>query len=301
MIGAMLKAYLTLLAGYVGWGLFPLYWSLLAHVPASEVTMHRVVWSLPVLLALVYLSARRRTEFSRLLGSIRQLQLLAITAVLITLNWGVYVWAVAHGQVLEASMGYFLTPLINITAGVLLFQEKLSPLKWLAIAFAAAGVLFYIVSLGVLPWVALTVAVSFSSYGILRKRFAIGPVVGLGIETMMITPFALAYILKLLLSGQALFLHSGWQTDTWLILGGLVTVVPLALFTTGTRLLPMTSVGILFFLTPSLQFVIGALVLDEPLNRDKLTAFVIIWTGLILYSVSLIRGSGKQLDRVSGA
>ena len=293
----MLKAYLTLLTGYIGWGLFPLYWQLLAHVPALEVTMHRVVWSLPVLLLLVYSSARRRPEFRQALRSGQQLRLLVITAVLITLNWGVYVWAVANEQVLEASMGYFLTPLINISAGVLLFQEKLSGLKWLAVGFAAAGVLFYILSLGVLPWVALTVGFSFSAYGILRKRFSTGPVVGLTIETMMIAPLALMLLVTLELNGQASFLHGSIATDTWLVLGGLVTVVPLALFTTGTRSLPMTSVGILFFITPSLQFLMGVLVLGEPLNSNKLLAFVIIWAGLVLYSISLLRGGSARPGR----
>ena len=136
----MLKAYATLLAGYIGWGLFPLYWQLLAHVSPLEVTLHRIVWSIPVLALLIHFSQRRHREFLQSLQSRGELQFLLITAILITFNWGLYVWAVAHSRVVEASMGYFLSPLIHISSGVLLFKEKLTPLQWLAIAFAAAGV-----------------------------------------------------------------------------------------------------------------------------------------------------------------
>jgi chloramphenicol-sensitive protein RarD len=295
----MFKAYITLLAGYLGWGLFPLYWQLLSHVSPLEVTMHRIVWSVPVLALLVHLSPRRQIEFKSTVHSGQQLKLLLITALLITINWGVYVWAVAHARVLEASMGYFLTPLINIAAGVLIFQEKLSRLKWLAIGFAVAGVLFYIISLDTLPWVAITVGVSFSSYGILRKKIFTGPIVGLYTETLMMAPFALAVLLYLQQQNTALFLNFDLPSDAWLILGGLVTVVPLVLFTTGARSLPMSSVGILFFITPSIQFLMGTLVLGEPVNMQKLIAFSIIWSGLILYSVSLLKQSrlGNQVQR----
>jgi len=285
----MFNAYLALLAGYIGWGLFPLYWQLLAHVPSLEVTMHRIIWSIPVLALLVHLSSRRKKEFRLTIHSSRQLKLLLVTALLITLNWGVYVWAVAHARVLEASMGYFLTPLINIAAGVFIFHEKLNRLQWLAIALAAAGVAYYVFSQGSLPWVALTVGFSFAGYGILRKRIRTGPIVGLYIETLMMAPLALSVLLYFHQQHGAAFLNFAPLTNLWLVLGGLVTVVPLALFTTGTRLLPMTSVGILFFITPSMQFLMGSLVLGEPLNANKLTAFLIIWSGLVLYSISLLK------------
>jgi len=292
----MFKAYFTLLAGYIGWGLFPLYWQLLAHVPSLEVTLHRIVWSIPVLALMVHISLRRKTEFYSTLHSRQQLKLLLVTALLITINWGVYVWAVAQARVLEASMGYFLTPLINIAAGVFIFHEKLSRLKWLAILFAATGVAYYVVSLGSLPWVALTVGISFSAYGILRKKIRTGPIVGLYTETLMIAPFALAILLYLHQQQSATFFAPGSLTDLWLALGGLVTVVPLALFTTGARSLPMTSVGILFFITPSMQFLMGTLVLGEPLNFNKLIAFSIIWSGLILYSISLLK-TNRLVDK----
>lgn len=285
----MLKAYLTLLAGYIGWGLFPLYWQLLKHVSPLEVTLHRIVWSVPVLAVIIYISHRRRQELIAAIGSSDQLKLLGVTAILITINWGVYIWAVANARVVEASMGYFLTPLLNIIAGVLIFKESLSTLRWLAITFAAAGVLYYIVSIGNLPWVALSVGFSFSAYGVLRKKIHTGALAGLSIETLMIAPFALSMLVFLHLHDSAVFLNLNASTNVWLILGGLVTVVPLALFTAGARILPMTSVGILFFITPSMQFLVGTLVLNEAMNLDKFIAFSIIWSGLILYSISLLQ------------
>lgn len=290
----MLKAYLTLLAGYIGWGLFPLYWQLLNHVPPIEVTLHRIVWSVPVLALIIYISNRRRAELMAAIGSPRQLILLGVTAVLITINWGVYIWAVANERVVEASMGYFLTPLLNVIAGVFIFKESLSALRWLAIAFAAAGVLYYIVSVGSLPWVAFSVGFSFSTYGVLRKKIHTGALAGLSIETLMIAPFALSILIYLHHHNHAVFLNLNTMTNVWLILGGLVTVVPLALFTSGARVLPMTSVGILFFITPSMQFLVGTLLLNEPMNSDKFIAFAIIWSGLILYSISLLQSQSPK-------
>jgi len=159
----------------------------------------------------------------------------------------------------------------------------------MAIAFAAAGVLYYIVSLGNLPWVALSVGFSFSAYGILRKKIHTGALAGLSVETLMIAPFALSILIYLHQHNSAVFLNLNTETNLWLILGGLVTVVPLALFTSGARVLPMTSVGILFFITPSMQFLVGTLILNEPMNLYKFVAFTIIWSGLVLYSVSLLR------------
>jgi len=284
----MLKAYITLLAGYLGWGLFPLYWQLLTHVSPLEVTLHRIIWSVPVLALIIHTQPRRQHDFKAALN-FDQLKLLMLTAVLITINWGVYIWAVSNARVVEASMGYFLTPLLNIVAGVFLFKERLSTLKWMAVGFAALGVIYYIVSVGGLPWVALSVGFSFSAYGILRKKIDTGAVVGLYIETLIIAPFAIIVLLTLQQQHAMLFLNLSARTDLWLILGGLVTVVPLALFTSGARALPMTSVGILFFITPGMQFLIGTQILDEPMDVAKLTAFSIIWSGLILYSIALIR------------
>jgi chloramphenicol-sensitive protein RarD len=283
----MNKGYAVILAGYIGWGLFPLYWALLVHVPALEVLLHRMLWSAPVLLLLVLASARRRNQVATALKSWRELKWLLFSGLVVSLNWGIYIWAVANHRVLEASMGYFLTPLLNVLAGVVVFREKLSRSKLVAIFFAAAGVAWYFLSTDILPWVVLAVGFSFALYGLLRKQMETNAVPGLFVEILLLLPFTLALILWLHQQGEATFLNHARQTDWLLILAGPVTVLPLAFFTAGTRMLPMTTVGILFYVTPSLQFFCGIVVLNEAFDFNKLIAFVAIWIGLAIFSYSL--------------
>ena len=283
----MNKGYAVILAGYIGWGLFPLYWALLVHVPALEVLLHRMLWSAPVLLLLVLVSARRRNQVMIALKSWRELKWLLFSGLVVSLNWGIYIWAVANHRVLEASMGYFLTPLLNVLAGVVVFREKLSRSKLVAIFFATAGVAWYFLSTDILPWVVLAVGFSFALYGLLRKQMETNAVPGLFVEILLLLPFTLALILWLHQQGEATFLNHARQTDWLLILAGPVTVLPLAFFTAGTRMLPMTTVGILFYVTPSLQFFCGIVVLNEAFDFNKLIAFVAIWIGLAIFSYSL--------------
>jgi len=287
----MNKGYLIILTGYVGWGLFPLYWSLLAHIAPLEVLLHRILWSTPVLLLLVLLSLRRRQQVLLAFRSWSEVRLLAISSLFICANWGIYIWAVANQRVIEASMGYFLTPLLNVVAGVLFFGEKLDRLKLTAIGFAALGVAYYISSIADFPWVALSVGFSFASYGLLRKKMATNAIPGLLIETLLLLPFTAGALIWLHFNGQAMFLNLDASTDLWLILGGPITVIPLAFFTSGTRLLPMTSVGILFYVTPTLQFLSGVLILGEAFSQDKLIGFAGIWIGLAIFTFSLISSS----------
>ena len=284
----MNKGYAVILTGYIGWGLFPLYWTLLIHVPALEVLLQRMLWSVPVLLLLVLMSARRRAQVKTALGSWPELKWLTISSLVICLNWGVYIWAVANQRVVEASMGYFLTPLLNVLAGVIVFKERLTRLNLSAILFAAAGVAYYIFTSAVVPWVGLTVGISFAGYGLLRKQMQTNAVPGLFVEVLLLLPFTLALILWLHFQGEAMFLNDAWDTDLLLILGGPITVLPLAFFTAGTRMLPMTTVGILFYVTPSLQFLSGVVLLGESFNYDKLIGFVGIWIGLAIFSYSLL-------------
>lgn len=293
------KGYAVILAGYVGWGLFPLYWALLAHVPASEVLLHRMLWSAPVLLLLVLLSARRRQQVASALSSWRELKWLALSSLVVCLNWGIYIWAVANQRVIEASMGYFLTPLLNVLAGVIVFKEKLARLDIVAIAFAAAGVAYYFLSTATVPWVVLAVGVSFAVYGLLRKQMATNAVPGLFVEILLLLPFTLGFILWLHYRGDATFLNHSRETDAWLMLAGPVTVMPLAFFTAGTRMLPMTTVGILFYVTPSLQFFCGVALLGEAFDINKLIGFIGIWIGLAIFSYSLLRT--KKTEPVAAA
>jgi len=284
----MNKGYAVILTGYIGWGLFPLYWALLSHVPATEVLLHRMLWSVPVLLLLVLLSQRRRTQVGNALRSWRELRWLTLSSLVICLNWGIYIWAVANHRVIEASMGYFLTPLLNVLAGVIVFGEKLDRLRIIAIFFAAAGVTYYIFTTATIPWVGFAVGISFAVYGLLRKQMKTNAVPGLLVEILLLLPFTLVLIFWLHYQNEAVFLNQTLNTDFLLILGGPITVIPLAFFTAGTRMLPMTTVGILFYVTPTLQFLSGIILLGELFDLNKLVGFIGIWTGLAIFTYSLL-------------
>jgi len=290
----MSKGILLILLGYIGWGLFPLYWSLLKHVPAMEVLSHRMLWSVPVLLVFVALITSWRTTFLETLKNRKELGWLLLTAILITVNWGVYVLAVNEGRVVEASMGYFLSPLLHILGGFIIFKERFGPLRQLAIAFATIGVLYYIFSVDTFPWLGLIVGFSFAAYGVLRKFIKTTAVPGLLVETLLLVPLSLSFVIYLASSNQAIFLNLNLSTDIYLGFAGMVTVVPLVLFTAGARLLPMTTTGILFYITPTMQFLIGALVFNEEVNTDQLIGFSGIWIGLVLYAYSLLKRHHKQ-------
>ena len=295
----MSRGYSVILTGYIGWGLFPLYWALLSHVPAFEVLLHRMLWSAPVLLLLVLLSERRRAQVKAALRGWSELKWLAFSGLVVSFNWGIYIWAVANQRVIEASMGYFLTPLLNVLAGVILFQEKLTRTSIIAILCAASGVAYYFLSSAIPPWVALAVGASFALYGTLRKKMQTNAVPGLFVEILLLLPFTLALILWLQIRGEAMFLQHSGSTDLWLVLAGPVTVLPLAFFTAGSRMLPMTTVGILFYVTPSLQFFCGVALLGEAFDIDKLIGFTGIWLGLAIFSFGLLarateRGQSKN-------
>ena len=285
----MNKGIILVLLGYIGWGLFPLYWGLVTHVSALEVLAHRMLWSVPVLLIFVSIIASWRAEFFQAIKSKKELAFLLLTAIFITINWGVYVYAVNVGRVVEASMGYFLSPLIHIVAGLVVFKEKIGPFRKFAVAFATAGVIYYVVTGGVFPALGLILGFSFGAYGILRKFIKTPAVPGLLIETLLLAPFSLGYLIYLGSIDKAVFLNLNISTDVYLALAGLVTAVPLLLFTAGARLLPMTTTGILFYITPTMQFLIGILVYKEQLNTNQLIGFVGIWIGLLLYAISLLK------------
>jgi chloramphenicol-sensitive protein RarD len=284
----MNRGYAVILAGYIGWGLFPLYWALLSHVPAIEVLLHRMLWSMPVLLPLVLLSKRRRNQVKNALQSWHELRWLALSGLTVSFNWGIYIWAVANHRVIEASMGYFLTPLLNVMAGVIVFGEKLERLQIIATIFAVAGVAYYIFTTATIPWVGLAVGISFAAYGLLRKQMKTNAVPGLFVEILLLLPFTLVLTFWLHYQREAIFLNYSLNTDLLLILGGPITVIPLAFFTAGTRLLPMTTVGILFYVTPSLQFLTGIILLGESFTLNKLVGFIGIWIGLAIFTHSLL-------------
>ena len=295
----MNKGYPFILTGYIGWGLLPLYWSLLAHVPPLEILLHRMLWAVPLLILLVALSTRRKTQLVAAFHSWPEIRLLTASSIIICFNWGLFIWAVANQRVIETSMGYFLTPLLNVIVGLVIFKERLDPVKITAIGFAVAGVAYYILKAGIFPWVGLSLGVSFAAYGLFRKKMETNAIPGLTIETLILLPFTIGLILWLHNEGAALFLNDGLTTDLWLFLAGPITVIPLVLFTTGARMLPMTSVGILFYVTPTLQFLCGILVFGEAFNQDKLIGFAAIWIGLFIFSYSLLSHQAKSQSELA--
>jgi len=285
----MSKGIVLVLSGYLLWGLFPIYWALLNHVDPTEVLLHRVVWAVPILFLIVYLKSSWYRNFKESITSHKELLLLLLTATLITINWGTYIFAVNLGRVVEGSMGYFLAPVISMIGGYIFFHERVSRLKQWSALFASVGALYYVFSSDPFPWLGLILGVSFALYGLVRKAMATSAVPGLYIETLLLLPVAFIFTLWMYLYQEVSFLNVNLTTDVLLILAGLVTVIPLALFTMGTKLLPMTTVGILFFITPTIQFLVGYLLHDEPVNIDQLIGFVGVWIGLTLYCYALNR------------
>ncbi len=282
------------LAAYTLWGLLPVYWKLLQAVPATEVLAHRVAWSVPFC-ALLAVAFGARGALRRLTGNVRELGVLALSAALIALNWGIYIWAVQAGRILEASLGYFLMPLLNVAAGRVLFGERLRPWQWLAVALAGAGVGNELLRLGVVPWVGLGLALTFVAYGVLRKRTLLDAANGLLVETALLAPAAVVYLLWLARGPGASFGNAGLPTDLLLILTGVVTALPLALHVAATRRLPLKDVGVLFYLTPSLSFLLGVYVYREPFGVVQLLSFACIWLALAVYTLE-----GRWQARAAG-
>ena len=270
-------------AAFLIWGLFPLYLIGLAHVSALEITGHRVVWSCVFVVAL--LAARR--ELGGLSAAARRpgvLLRLAATAVLVSVNWLAFVWAVNHGHAVDVSLGYYINPLINVLLGIFVLSERLNRVQWVTVALAAAGVAWLTFAAGQLPWIALTVAVSFGFYGLIRKIASVEALPGLAIEMLMLTPIALAYLVWCEMHSVASFGHTGARVDTLLVVSGLVTATPLFLFSFGARQLPYSTVGILQYIAPSLQLVCAVFVMGESFTRTRAIGFSFIWIALLIYA-----------------
>jgi len=278
------------LSSFIIWGAFPLYWVLLNHVNPSEVLIHRILWSIPVLFVLVNFKPSWKASFKEAISSKKELFFLFLTAILITINWGGYILAVNLERVVEASMGYFLAPVINMIGGYIFFHERISRLKQWAVLFATIGALYYVFSGDSFPWLGLIIGLTFSSYGIARKAMITSAVPGLYIETLLLLPFIFIFSLWFNANYDLAIFNLNMSTDILLILAGVVTVVPLALFNAGAKLLPMTTVGILFLISPTLQFLVGYVLYDEPVNYNQLLGFAGVWVGLIMYSYALIKG-----------
>lgn len=278
---------------YALWGVFPLYFVLLRKVPALEVLAHRIVWSLVVVAAL--LTALRRLAW--LPGALRDRRVMrafSASALLIAMNWFLYIWAVQHERVLDASLGYFITPLANVLMGRLVLHERLRRAQWVAVAIAAGGVLWLAATTTTVPWVALALAATFSTYGLLRKVAPLDALEGLAIETLLLAPLALAGLLWAAMHQGTAFQAAGPGLQALLVLAGPLTAAPLLLFAAGARRIPLNVLGMLQYLGPTLQFLIGVWLFNEPFGGARLVGFVLIWVACAFFSADLWRRSRRQ-------
>lgn len=272
---------------YVLWGFLPLYMKLLAHIPPAEVVAHRVFWSVPLAGGLL-LALRRVSDLRAALRSPRVLAMACVTAALISLNWGIYVWAVGSGHALEAALGYYINPLFSIALGAVLLGERLSRGQLAAVALAGVAVVILTIEAGSLPLVALGLMVTWGFYAFFKKSLPVGPNQGFLLEVLILTPPSLAYLGYLLATGQGHFGQSAY--DTWLLLGcGVVTAVPLIIYANGAKLLTLSTIAILQYIAPTLIFLNAVFVFGEPFDGARLVAFPMIWVALVIYSVSLLR------------
>jgi chloramphenicol-sensitive protein RarD len=288
--GDTLPGFLFALTAYLLWGFLPLYMKALAHVPTPEIIAHRVLWSLPIAGA-VLIAVRRTAELRAALGNPRMLAQAALTAALISVNWGIYVWAISTGRALDAALGYYINPLFSVALGALILGERLGPAQRLAIALAAAAVALLTWEAGTLPWVAILLTFSWGFYAFFRKTLPIGPNQGFFLEILLLTPFALGYVLWLEAAGTSHFL-AGIAADSWLLFGcGLVTAGPLIFYANGAKRLMLSTIGMLQYIAPTMIFLIAVFVFREPFSGMKLAAFALIWAAVALYIAAMLRAA----------
>jgi chloramphenicol-sensitive protein RarD len=284
-------------AAYTFWGAFPLYWPLLQPATPIEIVSHRAVWSLFFCLIALGLSKQVKSTYA-LLKNPRVFFRLLLAAALVSVNWIVYIWAVNHGHVVESALGYYINPLIIIAFGVIALREKMRALQWTAVGFGAIGVLVLTIDYGRLPWIALTLAISWGSYGLVKKQLNLGALEGLAIETLLTLPFYGGYLIYIGLNGTGV-LGSSLGLSLLLIGAGIVTAIPLLLFNGSTTRLPFTIIGLLQYITPTLQFSIGVWVRHEAMPTARWIGFLIIWGALVTLGIDLIKSSRTVNDSVA--
>jgi chloramphenicol-sensitive protein RarD len=275
------------LAAYALWGAVPLFWPLVARASALELLAQRVIWSL-VICAILLLTVVPRGWWSRI-GNRRSLLLLAGAAAVVSANWGTYIWAVNAGHVVETSLGYYINPILSILVGVIFLRERLVPLQWVSVGLAGLAVIVLTVDYGRLPWIALVLATSFATYGVIKKQVNGGAVETLTVESALLTPVALGYLIFLQSAGTLTFGHLGWSHNLLLMATGLVTVVPLLFFTAATTRLPLSTLGLLQYLAPSLQFLLGVLYFGEDMSLGRWIGFGLVWLALVILTAFGVR------------
>lgn len=276
------------LTAYLLWGFLPLYMKALSHVPAAEVIVHRILWSLPIAGA-VLIALGRTADLKRALQTPRMVAMAALTAALISINWGIYVWAISVDRALDAALGYYINPLFSILLGAVLLKEPLAGLQKIAIALAAAAVLVLTIDAGRLPLVSLSLMLTFGFYAYFKKSLPIGANQGFFLEILILCPLAAGYAIYLHITGQSHFFQ-GVASDSWLLLGcGLVTAVPLMMYANGAKLLRLSTIGIMQYIAPTMIFLTAVFIFGEPFGIARMIAFPMIWAALVLYSLSMLR------------
>ncbi len=290
---------LAAIGAYTIWGLAPVYWKAVQRIPAQEALGHRVLWSF--MLIVLLLLWKRRWKWLRQVGQSRvTLVTFAVTAALLAVNWFVYVWAVNHDRMVDASLGYFINPLINVLLGMLFLRERLRPWQWVAVGTAATGVTWLALGHGALPWVALTLAFSFGIYGLLRKTASLGPLEGLTLEMATLFLPALVYLVYLALTGASSVGQVETTTSLLLPFSAFVTVTPLLLFSFGARRITLATIGILQYIAPTSQLLLSVLVYGEPFTQTSMVGFGLIWTALLIYSLEgALEGRKRQASAFS--
>jgi chloramphenicol-sensitive protein RarD len=279
----MKKGILYGIGAYAAWGFFPIYWKLLHHVPAIQLIGHRIIWSC-ILLILVILVTRQWGDFRKTLN-FKVLRIYIIAAILIGINWFVYVWAVNANYIVETSLGYFINPLISVLLGVIFLKERLRIAQWIPVVLAMLGVAYLTYEYGRLPYIAIVLAFSFGLYGLVKKLSPLGSLYGLTIETGILFIPALGYLVFVETQHTAAFLHTGLTSDLLMVGAGIATTVPLLMFASAARSVPLWVVGLLQYIAPTLQFLIGVFLYKEPFSHNQLIGFGIVWVALVIFLV----------------
>ncbi|QGG43322.1 EamA family transporter RarD [Aeromicrobium yanjiei] len=284
------------IAAYLCWGFFPLYWPLLEPAGSLEILAHRFVWSMVFVLVAITAMGKWRS-FIAIAHDRRMMLILAAASVVIAGNWGGFIYGVTNGHVIETSLGYFINPLVTVMLGVFVLKETLRPAQWVAIAIGAIAVVVLTVDYGRLPWVALLVAFSFAAYGFLKKKADLGAFEGLGMETAILFPVALAFLVVLQLRGELAFGHEGPGNVALLVGTGLVTAIPLLLFSAAATRLSLTTIGLLQYLGPIIQFIAGLTIFDEDMTDARWVGFVLVWTALVIFTADAVLSRRRVLHR----
>ncbi len=269
---------------YVIWGFFPIYWKLLSGISALQLTCHRIVWSGVVLLILIERSQEWRA-LSTAIRAPRVVGIYTVAAIVIAVNWLIFVWAVSVGQIVQTSLGYFINPLLSVVLGVVFFRERLRHLQWVSVALAAAGVLYLTIALGSPPWIALLLAATFGTYGLMKKIAPLSAVQGLALETAILFLPAAGVLISAELEGSGALLHSGVARDLLMVASGPLTTFPLLLFAAGVRRIPLSLVGMLQYINPTMQVLTAVFIYHEPFTRVQLVGFGLVWAALALFAV----------------